>query len=65
MSLFTKYEVVTDGEKWALKRTRKEGRIMFLDIQDTNAWWEDPYGYFSQCWTDEATARRELRRRQV
>lgn len=65
MSLFTKYTVVTDGEKWAVKKTDKEGEVEFLDTQNGGFWWGRDSEHFEDCWTDEATARRDLRRWQA
>jgi hypothetical protein len=54
-------KLVTDGEKWAIRK-----RVLFwreyFDFQATGLWWSIGSQYFKDCWTDEATARRWFRR---
>ncbi len=55
-----KYELVTDGVDYAVKRTSWFGSVKFLSTG--GYWWSKNSDYFLNCWGDKAWAERVVRR---
>ena len=61
-----KYELVTDGKFWAVKRTESYltlfPKISYLDLTSLEFWWSKGDRYFKDCWRDKETAEMWLNR---
>ncbi len=60
-----KYSIVTDGEKFALKRTSPLDGAKFLDLDNQRYWWGRTSGCFPCCWGTRERVEVEFHRRMV
>ena len=55
-----KYELVTDGKFWAVKRTEgwlfKDVQYLDTELGDSNYWWCATNRYYPACWVSKEIA---------
>ena len=61
-----RYEVVTDGKLWAVKRTRRVFWLFVVDnfrtLTGQGYWFRRNHEYFNHCWGSSDRAEQEFRR---
>lgn len=59
-----KYELITDGDKWAIKKIKGSWHEeeYFAIIGDTIFWWNKHSKYFKDCWMEKEKAEMWFRR---